>query len=202
MISEKAGQSRTKAACLIPRYRRILHKPKTLKQAKWHRSSFRFSSSSSWPHWHLRLMDSVIWMDMALSSANRRVFTWPFCPTTERRRISRQDLHFRRLSQHLVSSQDILARSKYRISENAEDVNANYLRSMLNLDFFCRLTIRLFFSYFKRITLTKFQNHIDRGDCATCQVFIAGRATRACTGKVPPEPTLKSLQEKGLEVSP
>eukprot|EP00531_Pseudo-nitzschia_arenysensis_P003304 CAMPEP_0116142950 /NCGR_PEP_ID=MMETSP0329-20121206/15184_1 /TAXON_ID=697910 /ORGANISM="Pseudo-nitzschia arenysensis, Strain B593" /LENGTH=118 /DNA_ID=CAMNT_0003638225 /DNA_START=68 /DNA_END=424 /DNA_ORIENTATION=+ len=41
-----------------------------------------------------------------------------------------------------------------------------------------------------------------KGDCATCQVFIAGRATRACTGKVPPEPTLKSLKEKGLEVSP
>lgn len=41
-----------------------------------------------------------------------------------------------------------------------------------------------------------------KGDCATCQVFIAGRATRACIGKVPPEPTLKSLQEKGLEVRP
>ena len=39
-----------------------------------------------------------------------------------------------------------------------------------------------------------------RGDCATCQVFIAGYATRACIGKVPPEPKLKSLQEKGLEV--
>lgn len=41
-----------------------------------------------------------------------------------------------------------------------------------------------------------------KGDCATCQVFIAGRATRACIGKVPPEPKLKSLQEKGLEVRP
>lgn len=41
-----------------------------------------------------------------------------------------------------------------------------------------------------------------KGDCATCQVFIAGRATRACIGKVPPEPTLKSLQEKGLDVRP
>mmetsp|Transcript_12129 Transcript_12129/g.13014 ORF Transcript_12129/g.13014 Transcript_12129/m.13014 type:complete len:159 (-) Transcript_12129:414-890(-) len=41
-----------------------------------------------------------------------------------------------------------------------------------------------------------------KGDCATCQVFIAGRATRACIGKVPPEPTLKSLKEKGLEVRP
>merc|ERR1712232_214772 len=39
-----------------------------------------------------------------------------------------------------------------------------------------------------------------KGDCATCQVFIAGRATRACIGKVPPAPKLKSLQEKGLEV--
>mmetsp|Transcript_16141 Transcript_16141/g.40472 ORF Transcript_16141/g.40472 Transcript_16141/m.40472 type:complete len:119 (-) Transcript_16141:1440-1796(-) len=41
-----------------------------------------------------------------------------------------------------------------------------------------------------------------KGDCATCQVFIAGRATRSCIGKVPPEPTLKSLQEKGLECRP
>eukprot|EP00534_Pseudo-nitzschia_fraudulenta_P003239 CAMPEP_0201116410 /NCGR_PEP_ID=MMETSP0850-20130426/706_1 /ASSEMBLY_ACC=CAM_ASM_000622 /TAXON_ID=183588 /ORGANISM="Pseudo-nitzschia fraudulenta, Strain WWA7" /LENGTH=91 /DNA_ID=CAMNT_0047380483 /DNA_START=216 /DNA_END=491 /DNA_ORIENTATION=+ len=41
-----------------------------------------------------------------------------------------------------------------------------------------------------------------KGDCATCQVFIAGRATRACIGKVPPEPKLKSLQEKGLECRP
>ncbi len=48
----------------------------------------------------------------------------------------------------------------------------------------------------------KSQNDVNRGDCATCQVFIAGRATRACIGKVPPEPTLKSLQEKGLEVNP
>jgi hypothetical protein len=39
-----------------------------------------------------------------------------------------------------------------------------------------------------------------RGDCATCQINLAGRMVRACTGKVPPEPTLKSLKEKGLEI--
>ena len=39
-----------------------------------------------------------------------------------------------------------------------------------------------------------------RGDCATCQVNIAGRNVKACVGTVPPEPRLKSLQEKGLEV--
>ena len=51
----------------------------------------------------------------------------------------------------------------------------------------------------RRLILITYNN---RGDCATCQVFIAGRATRACIGKVPPEPKLKSLQEKGLEVRP
>lgn len=39
-----------------------------------------------------------------------------------------------------------------------------------------------------------------KGDCATCQVQVAGRNVRACIGKVPPPPTLKSLQEKGLEI--
>jgi len=39
-----------------------------------------------------------------------------------------------------------------------------------------------------------------KGDCATCQVSLAGRMTRACIGKVPEEPKLKSLQEKGLEI--
>jgi hypothetical protein len=40
----------------------------------------------------------------------------------------------------------------------------------------------------------------NRGDCATCQINLAGRMERACTGKVPPEPKLKSLQEKGLAI--
>jgi hypothetical protein len=39
-----------------------------------------------------------------------------------------------------------------------------------------------------------------RGDCATCQVSLAGRMTRCCIGKVPEPPRLKSLQEKGLEI--
>ncbi|CAB9506011.1 expressed unknown protein [Seminavis robusta] len=40
-----------------------------------------------------------------------------------------------------------------------------------------------------------------KGDCATCQVLIGGQFTRACIGKVPAEPKLKSLQENGLPVS-
>lgn len=40
----------------------------------------------------------------------------------------------------------------------------------------------------------------NRGDCATCQVSVAGRMTRCCIGKVPEEPRLKSLIEKGLEI--
>lgn len=40
----------------------------------------------------------------------------------------------------------------------------------------------------------------ERGDCATCEIFLAGRLTKPCVAKVPPEPKLKSLQEKGLEI--
>jgi hypothetical protein len=39
-----------------------------------------------------------------------------------------------------------------------------------------------------------------KGDCATCQITLAGRYTKPCVAKVPPAPTLKSLQEKGLEI--
>mmetsp|Transcript_4883 Transcript_4883/g.12867 ORF Transcript_4883/g.12867 Transcript_4883/m.12867 type:complete len:114 (-) Transcript_4883:1920-2261(-) len=39
-----------------------------------------------------------------------------------------------------------------------------------------------------------------KGDCATCEIFLAGRMTKPCVAKVPPEPRLKSLQEKGLEI--
>lgn len=39
-----------------------------------------------------------------------------------------------------------------------------------------------------------------RGECATCQIRVAGQGMRCCIGKVPPEPRLKSLIEKGLEI--
>ncbi|KAG7369167.1 hypothetical protein IV203_031910 [Nitzschia inconspicua] len=39
-----------------------------------------------------------------------------------------------------------------------------------------------------------------KGDCATCQIFLAGRATKPCVAKVPEAPKLKSLQEMGLEI--
>ncbi|CAJ1961523.1 unnamed protein product [Cylindrotheca closterium] len=39
-----------------------------------------------------------------------------------------------------------------------------------------------------------------KGECATCQISLAGRMTKPCVAKVPPEPTLKSLKEKGLEI--
>ncbi|KAL7573687.1 hypothetical protein ACA910_007730 [Epithemia clementina (nom. ined.)] len=39
-----------------------------------------------------------------------------------------------------------------------------------------------------------------KGDCATCQITLAGRYCKPCVAKVPPEPKLKSLQEKGLEI--
>jgi hypothetical protein len=40
-----------------------------------------------------------------------------------------------------------------------------------------------------------------KGDCGTCTVTCAGNKIRACVGKVPPAPKLKSLIEKGLPVS-
>ena len=40
-----------------------------------------------------------------------------------------------------------------------------------------------------------------KGDCGTCTVTVGGQKVRACVGKVPPAPRLKSLQEKGLAVS-
>ena len=54
--------------------------------------------------------------------------------------------------------------------------------------------------HLSRIFLFDIRFFLNRGDCATCQISVAGRMTRACIGKVPPEPTLKSLKEKGLEI--
>jgi len=42
--------------------------------------------------------------------------------------------------------------------------------------------------------------HFCRGDCGSCTVSVGGSRIKACVGKVPPQPKLKSLQEKGLEV--
>ena len=40
-----------------------------------------------------------------------------------------------------------------------------------------------------------------KGECGTCTVTVAGKKIRACIGKVPDAPKLKSLIEKGLPVS-
>ena len=39
-----------------------------------------------------------------------------------------------------------------------------------------------------------------KGDCNSCALSVGGQRIKACVGKVPPEPRLKSLQEKGLEI--
>lgn len=39
-----------------------------------------------------------------------------------------------------------------------------------------------------------------KGECGTCTVTVGGKKIRACIGKVPDAPRLKSLIEKGLEV--
>ena len=39
-----------------------------------------------------------------------------------------------------------------------------------------------------------------KGDCGSCTLNVGGQRIKACVGKVPDEPRLKSLQEKGLEI--
>uniref|UniRef100_A0A6U3RSL1 2Fe-2S ferredoxin-type domain-containing protein n=1 Tax=Ditylum brightwellii TaxID=49249 RepID=A0A6U3RSL1_9STRA len=39
-----------------------------------------------------------------------------------------------------------------------------------------------------------------RGDCGSCTLSVGGTRIKACVGKVPPAPRLKSLQENGLVV--
>merc|ERR1740117_1308155 len=39
-----------------------------------------------------------------------------------------------------------------------------------------------------------------KGDCGTCTVNVGGKNIKACVGKVPPAPKLKSVLEKGLPV--
>jgi len=39
-----------------------------------------------------------------------------------------------------------------------------------------------------------------RGDCGSCTISVGGTGIKACVGKVPPEPRLKSLQENGLVI--
>ena len=40
-----------------------------------------------------------------------------------------------------------------------------------------------------------------KGNCGTCTVKVGGKPVKACIGKVPVAPKLKSIQEKGLPVS-
>ena len=46
----------------------------------------------------------------------------------------------------------------------------------------------------------KVPTNCKKGDCGTCTVNVGGKSMRACIGKVPPAPKLKSVQEKGLPV--
>ena len=39
-----------------------------------------------------------------------------------------------------------------------------------------------------------------RGDCGSCTLSVGGSKMKPCVAKVPPEPKLKSLLEKGLEI--
>lgn len=40
----------------------------------------------------------------------------------------------------------------------------------------------------------------NRGDCGSCTMTVGGSRVKVCVGKVPAEPTLKSLKEKGLAI--
>ena len=46
----------------------------------------------------------------------------------------------------------------------------------------------------------KIPTNCKKGDCGTCTVNVGGKGVRACIGKVPPAPKLKSVLEKGLAV--
>jgi ferredoxin len=46
----------------------------------------------------------------------------------------------------------------------------------------------------------KVKTNCKKGDCGTCTVNVGGKSVRACVGKVPPAPKLKSLLEKGIPV--
>ena len=46
----------------------------------------------------------------------------------------------------------------------------------------------------------KVKTNCKKGDCGTCTVNVGGKSMRACVGKVPPAPKLKSLIEKGIPV--
>jgi len=39
-----------------------------------------------------------------------------------------------------------------------------------------------------------------KGDCGSCTMTVGGSRVKVCVGKVPAEPTLKSLKEKGLAI--
>lgn len=39
-----------------------------------------------------------------------------------------------------------------------------------------------------------------KGECGSCTVSVGGTNMKACVGKVPPEPRLKSLKENGFVV--
>ena len=39
-----------------------------------------------------------------------------------------------------------------------------------------------------------------KGDCGSCTLSVGGQRVKPCVGKVPAEPRLKSLIEKGLEI--
>ena len=46
----------------------------------------------------------------------------------------------------------------------------------------------------------KVKTSCKKGDCGTCTINVGGKSMRACVGKVPPAPKLKSLIEKGIPV--
>ena len=67
----------------------------------------------------------------------------------------------------------------------------------------CNTTCVSFYLLCHVSNLSIFDMHIrnyNRGDCGSCTVSVGGSRIKACVGKVPPMPRLKSLQEKGLVV--
>jgi len=71
---------------------------------------------------------------------------------------------------------------------------------ILTLIHSCCRVIHLFLLNILVLTLFKFLCIDYRGDCGSCTLSVGGTRVKACVGLVPPEPRLKSLIEKGLEI--
>ena len=132
-------------------------------------------------------------------------FKWQSLPTRERSKTSKLGHPWRMLSENWDTNQNTHARSEYE--SVCACITWIRIECFWHWSWFnCSLwtLIDTFLEHNSPLTLFFHRNIImiciDRGDCGSCTISVAGSRIKACVGKVPPEPRLKSLQEKGLEL--